>query len=64
MSKVIGRKKLRNGLRYIAMFFAFFILSQYTPECQVSVQTSLTMGFIGAVAFVLIDIYFPLVAVE
>lgn len=61
MGKILYRKQLRNTLRYLLMFLATFILSQYTPECRISYTTSAMMGFISAITFVIIDMYFPLV---
>lgn len=61
MGKIWYRKRLRNALRYFLMFLVTFILSQYTPECNISYSTSATVGFISAITFVMIDMQFPLI---
>lgn len=61
MFKIISKKRTRKILRYLIMFMAVFLASQYTPECSVSYQTSFIMATIGAVTFCIIDMYFPLI---
>jgi hypothetical protein len=58
--KIISKKQARKFLRYLLMFSAVFIASQYAPECQISTATSFIMGTIAAVVFVIIDLYFPI----
>lgn len=58
---IVSRKTVRNFLRYLIMFLAVFIMSQYVPECPISYETALIMGFVSAVTFSIIDMYFPVV---
>lgn len=60
--KVISRKTIRRFLRYIIMFFAVFITSQYIPECKISYATAFIMATTAVVTFAIIDIYYPLLA--
>ncbi|MCJ7638169.1 MAG: hypothetical protein MUO21_11830 [Nitrososphaeraceae archaeon] len=39
---------------------AVFIASQFIPECIISYTTAFVMATVAAVAFSIIDIYFPL----
>lgn len=55
----ISRKTIRNILRYLIMFLAVFIASQYTPECPISYETAFIMASIAAITFAIIDMYFP-----
>ena len=58
--KLIQKKQARKMLRYMLMFSALFIVSQYTPECSISYQTSFIMAVIAAITFAVIDMYFPI----
>lgn len=60
MSGLISRKKLRKLLRYIIMFLAVFISSQFIPECTISYPTAFIMASVAAVTFTIIDMQFPL----
>ncbi|QKF93898.1 hypothetical protein QKU48_gp0440 [Fadolivirus algeromassiliense] len=60
--KLISRKKARKLLRYLILFLSVFISSQYIPECSVGYQTSFIMATVASVAFVIIDMYFPVLA--
>lgn len=60
MDKIISRKRARKLLRYLIMFLAVFISSQYIPECSISYTTAFIMATIAAVTFTVIDMYFPL----
>lgn len=60
--KTISRKKARKMLRYLILFLSVFISSQYIPECSISYQTAFIMASVASVAFVVIDMYFPVLA--
>lgn len=60
MTKLISRKRLRKFLRYIIMFFAVFVSTQYVPECSVTYETAFIMAAIAAITFCVIDMYFPI----
>ncbi len=60
MDGLISRKKLRKLLRYIIMFLAVFISSQFIPECTISYSTAFIMASVAAVTFAIIDMQFPL----
>ena len=60
MDKIISRKRARKLLRYLIMFLAVFISSQYIPECSISYTTAFILATIAAVTFTVIDMYFPL----
>jgi hypothetical protein len=59
---VVSRKTVRRFLRYIIMFFAVFITSQYIPECPISYTTAFIMATTAAITFSIIDMYYPLLA--
>ena len=60
-NKIISRKRARRLLRYLILFLAVFISSQYIPECKVSYTTAFIMATVATVAFVIIDLYFPVI---
>lgn len=60
-SKLIQKKQARKFLRYVLMFAALFIATQYIPECSISNETSGVIAIIAAVTFAIIDMYFPII---
>lgn len=56
---LVSRKTLRKMLRYLIMFLAVFITSQYIPECTISYETAFIMASVASIAFSIIDMYFP-----
>jgi len=57
---LVSRKTLRKMLRYLIMFLAVFITSQYIPECTISYETAFIMASVASIAFSIIDMYFPI----
>ena len=60
-NNLISKNVLRKLLRYLILFAAVFIASQFTPECKVGYATSFVMATIAAVTFAITDLYFPVV---
>jgi len=58
---LIQKQVLRKLLRYLIVFTAVFIASQYTPECTVSYKTAFIMATVAVTAFVIVDSYFPII---
>lgn len=56
----ISKKRARKILRYLIMFLAVFIASQYIPECQISYETAFIMAVVASITFTIIDMYFPI----
>jgi hypothetical protein len=56
----ISKKRARKILRYLTMFLAVFIASQYIPECQISYETAFIMAAVASITFTIIDMYFPI----
>lgn len=56
----VSKKRARKMLRYLIMFLAVFIASQYIPECEISYETAFIMASIASIAFTIIDMYFPI----
>lgn len=61
IDKLVSKKKLRKFLRYIILFLAVFISSQYIPECTVSYTTAFIMATVASISFVIIDMQFPII---
>ena len=59
-NNLISKNSLRKLLRYLILFAAVFIASQYTPECKVGYTTSFIMATIAAITFAITDMYFPI----
>lgn len=59
-----NRKNMRKFLRYIIMFLALFVSTQYIPECPVTYTTSFIMASIAAITFCVIDMWFPVICVD
>ena len=59
-NNLISKNNLRKLLRYLILFTAVFIASQFTPECRVSYTTSFIMASIAAITFAITDMYFPI----
>lgn len=57
-SSIISKKKLRKMLRYIALFLTVYLSTQYISDCS-NKESSLIIATIAAIAFVIIDMYFP-----
>jgi hypothetical protein len=58
--KILSRKRVRKFLRYAIMFLVLMISTQYIPDCNVNYKTSFILAAIGAIAFCIIDMYFPI----
>lgn len=59
-NKLISKKQARKILRYLIMFLAVFIASQYIPECDVGYETAFIMASVASITFTIIDMYFPI----
>ena len=59
-NKIVSKKRMRKILRYLIMFLAVFIASQYIPECDISYETAFIMAAVASISFTIIDMYFPI----
>ena len=50
-NKLISKKQTRKILRYLIMFLAVFISSQYIPECDVGYETAFIMASVASITF-------------